>query len=451
MTPFRLYAGKEKAKVIRYYTQVLSKCKSEGCHVCKETLSPTRFYCRDCNGFLCKDCLQMDLLPFVPVVRCLDCRVAAASKGQWLKDPKLKKRLRKLAQAELRMENQSLRASSVLNVKRGCMDYIKFADLHRLPEIPESQEEVAMYVAYSLHDRVPATLDSSTLTSYVGNVNTFLNGLRVALGVKIFNPIRGLHVRRLMKVARDDYKKESKAKVPWTIKEFKRMLKHGFANTRTGRHQRMCLILHTLGVLRPKAGANMRIKFTRTGQHITYHKSSAFKVNNIDGIKHLDLIVRKDKNVKSYKIRESYIPSYIKEMGIYPVAEFETYLRESGIQSGNYFLAAPLGGERSRSFRTNPYTNHSKAFKKAYLRAHPNATKDDVEHMGGQSCRKSLAQWLWDDGWDKRVIADSGGWALQRDAVDVYFRTGRTKLLWAMRNIGRKHRKMRANLRDAQG
>ena len=68
-------------------------------------------------------------------------------KGQWLKDPKLKKRLRKLAQAELRMENQSLRASSVLNVKRGCMDYIKFADLHRLPEIPESQEEVAMYVA----------------------------------------------------------------------------------------------------------------------------------------------------------------------------------------------------------------------------------------------------------------------------------------------------------------
>ena len=36
-----------------------------------------------------------------------------------------------------------------------------------------------------------------------------------------------------MKVVRDDYKKESKAKVPWTIKEFNRMLKHGFANTRT--------------------------------------------------------------------------------------------------------------------------------------------------------------------------------------------------------------------------
>ena len=66
--------------------------------------------------------------------------------------------------------------------------------------------------------------------------------------------------------------------------------------------------------------------------------------------------------------------------------------------------------------------------------------------MGGQSCRKSLAQWLWDDGWDKRVIADSGGWKLQREAVDIYFKTGRTKLLWAMRHLGRKHRKMRAKL-----
>ena len=33
-------------------------------------------------------------------------------------------------------------------------------------------------------------------------------------------------------------------------------------------------------------------------------------------------------------------------MDIYPVDEFEKYVRESGIKSGNYFLAAPLGGER---------------------------------------------------------------------------------------------------------
>jgi len=50
----------------------------------------------------------------------------------------------------------------------------------------------------------------------------------------------------------------------------------------------------------------------------------------------------------------------------------------------------------------------------------------------------------------KRVIADSGGWALLRDAVDVYFKTGRTKLLWAMKHLGGKHCKTRANLRKAQ-
>jgi hypothetical protein len=69
---------------------------------------------------------------------------------------------------------------------------------------------------------------------------------------------------------------------------------------------------------------------------------------------------------------------------------------------------------------------------------------------GGQSCRKSMAQWLWDDDWDERVIADHGGWALQRDAVDIYFKTGKVKVLWAVTHLGHVQRKREKKLSAPQ-
>ena len=47
----------------------------------------------------------------------------------------------------------------------------------------------------------------------------------------------------------------------------------------------------------------------------------------------------------------------------------------------------------------------------------------------------------------KRVIADQGGWAVRTDAVDIYFKTGRTKLLYAVANAGTKHLKIKKKLR----
>jgi len=43
--------------------------------------------------------------------------------------------------------------------------------------------------------------------------------------------------------------------MPWTITEYsyKCMIDHAFPYTRTDTHQRMCLFMQTLGVLRPKA------------------------------------------------------------------------------------------------------------------------------------------------------------------------------------------------------
>ena len=80
--------------------------------------------------------------------------------------------------------------------------------------------------------------------------------------------------------------------------------------------------------------------------------------------------------------------------------------------------------------------------KRAYKRAclHGGLEFDDAIHdsLGTHSGRKSLAQWLWDDGHCRRIIADAGGWFLKRDAVDMYFKTARHHILLAVAGIGAK-------------
>ena len=86
-------------------------------------------------------------------------------------------------------------------------------------------------------------------------------------------------------------------------------------------------------------------------------------------------------------------------------------------------------------------TNASNDIKRAYKRACGQTgtifDKDLHDALGTHSGRKSLAQWLWDDGHCRRIIADAGGWFLKRDAVDMYFKTARHIILAAVKNVGR--------------
>ena len=92
-----------------------------------------------------------------------------------------------------------------------------------------------MSATNSLHQKIP-TLDLSTLTCYDAGNGTLIAALRSKLDVKLFNPVRGLRIKSLMKVARNDSKKASKAKLPWTIKEYNRMV-HSGMHMHTGARQ----------------------------------------------------------------------------------------------------------------------------------------------------------------------------------------------------------------------
>jgi hypothetical protein len=69
-----------------------------------------------------------------------------------------------------------------------------------------------------------------------------------------------------------------------------------------------------------------------------------------------------------------------------------------------------------------------------YQRAFPTAT--DKKLYGSHSGRKSLAQWLWDDGFPRRLIADVGGWFMKKDSMDLYFSTSRFVILRAITYMG---------------
>ena len=393
----------------------------------------------------------MDREPIVPVVECLRCRVDINAKEQWFRGKKAAKLMKRLMRTEVEMENQFLRGSTVTSIHRGRKDYMNFAEGHHLPPLAATDGQMTAYIAHSLHYRGDGLkiIDSSTLQNYVTAQGSYTKALRRALRApSLYNPAKSERVRMLMKVARDEYKKPSKAMRPWLITEVKRMLKKGFHNTRSGKHRRLCLWFHTLGVLRQTAGSILRVFFriNRKGK-IRWKSKSHISVRKADGVKYIEVMVDVDKNVKKWKLRRACIPHHVHNLGIYPVKELEAYIRESGVKSGDYLMAAPAPKGRGNRLRQNPYTNQVSAFRSAYRRAYPSATSDDAKKYGTTSCRKSLAQWLWDDGNAKRVIADQGGWAIRTDAVDIYFKTGRTKLLYAVANAGTKHLKIKKKLR----
>ena len=94
-------------------------------------------------------------------------------------------------------------------------------------------------------------------------------------------------------------------------------------------------------------------------------------------------------------------------------------------------MVAPRG---RAGFHRTPYRSHCRAFRAAYRRALPGGAVG-LSRVGWGTPRKSMAQWLWDAGHYKRVIADVGGCRTREDAVDGYFRTQGVAVLRILRAL----------------
>ena len=126
----------------------------------------------------------------------------------------------------------------------------------------------------------------------------------------------------------------------------------------------------------------------------------------------------------------SYLPMSIPGLGVNSGWAILRYLVDNRPPAGGFLLAAPLGPS---SWSTSPFSIMAGVFKGAYARAFPNRPVEDISSHSG---RKTLAQLLHDAGFADTVIADSGGWALKKAAVHMYFRTGRAMMLRAVSSLG---------------
>ena len=188
----------------------------------------------------------------------------------------------------------------------------------------EDAGQAARYIIWSIQLREPA-LDASTIKNYCQGISAAHEFLRAALKLpNLVNPMRTARVRRLLSVAMNEYKKPSKAKHYWTTEQFRRMLRRGFdTSTRAGRHQRLALWFHTLGVVRKSAGARLKVKYrirrdSRGQRTVVFSSDSPVQICRDDHISYIKVVVSKDKNVQAWKHRTSYIPAHVKALDVVP-------------------------------------------------------------------------------------------------------------------------------------
>ena len=231
------------------------------------------------------------------------------------------------------------------------------------------------------------------------------------------------------------------------------MLLHGWEiNHAHGRWGRLRWCFLNLGMLRV-GGVNRllivySIETTASGAlSVAFHSTSDVKLlfDETLGDSYIDVNVDCDKNVGSWNRRSAFIPATIPALEAQPAQWLTDYILHVRPPSGGPLFVKPT----KKGFQTKP-GNASADIKRAYKRAcaHAGMEFDTKLHdaLGTHSGRKSLAQWLWDDGHCRLIIADAGGWFLKRDAVDMYFKTARHNILRAVRDVGSRLRSLTGRL-----
>ena len=301
-----------------------------------------------------------------------------------------------------------------------------------------------MIMDWAIHDLTGRDLDSSTVKLRFGAAFDIYDYARTRLGFRhLANPLRDPEVLEFGKILGANYKKRSKARCSVPILVARAMLAHGWDTShRVGRWGRLRWTLLNLGMLRVGGLARVHVAYTlehsssgSTTVHFLPESDISILYDETLDMEYININVDIDKNVKSWNRRSACIPDTVPALGALPVAWLRDYLAAVQPPSGGPLLAKPT----KRGFALKA-VNASADIKRAYKRActHGGLPYDDAIHtaLGTHSGRKSLAQWLWDDGHCRRIIADAGGWFLKRDAVDMYFKTARHIIIKAVKNVG---------------
>lgn len=338
------------------------------------------------------------------------------------------------------------RASTRTSQRNGVMKFLEFGDAMQMDVLPCPTSRYLL-IAFAMYCFVWLNLDTSTITSYLVAVGEWHDYVRQVfqraypkLAVQFHNPIHNEEVQEMLTTLGENYKKKSRARVSLTIEQARAMFDRGFKNTPSGDHNKLAVSFALLGMLRQKAATHLivcyRVVTNASGAPcVEYLEGSDVAVvrDNVDLGVHIVINVDVDKNVNALKRRNAYIPDEVPALNLFPVQMLERYLMKYRPPSGGFLLSAPKSAKK-HTFNTNRFTGLSAVVKRAFAAVFPGDATVDL--VGSHSGRKSLAQWLWNAGHCRRIIADAGGWFMKRDAVDLYFKTAPKMILHAVRYVG---------------
>jgi hypothetical protein len=352
-------------------------------------------------------------------------------------------RLMGMLRGRMLLLSQRKRRTTQMSYASGWRALKIFAEAHGLTLLPLTP---GMVMDWAVHGLEGQELDSSTIKLRFGAAFDVYDYARTRLGPKLqalANPLRDPEVLAFGKVLGANYKKKSKARRAISVATMKLMLEFGW-NTKHayglwGRNRWTFL---NLGMLRVGGLNQLIISYTvavsaNGTTTIIYDDDSDVKVLLDETLKKLYIAINVDvdKNVNSSNRRQACIPDCVEALNSNPVADLEAYLALVQPPSGGPLFARPT--KKGFSKPGNASADIKRAYKQTCALSGLEFDKALFAALGTHSGRKSLAQWLWDDGHCRRIIADAGGWFLKRDAVDMYFKTARHIILNAVKNVGR--------------
>ena len=354
------------------------------------------------------------------------------------------------------------RESTNTKLRRNVAAYEAAGHVLETDNLPATPNDLMDFMAYGVSVQ---KWDSSTILNMMGSVKAW-HKHAIRMGYKINDPFEDQDVQTMQTILKKHYKKPSSAKLPFTVQQISRMFARGGTEEgyripaeglkgrkgleiRRNWHFRICFTLLLIGMLRQNAAAVLIMRYDVTeDRKINWHKDSDIQVRWDETLRkrYVWLNVDADKNVDSSNARESYMPDKCPGLGCYPVEWLEFYVL-SGMAppSGDFLCRAPIGHgkefyplSRAKKAKHNQilmgYQNWSAMIQRAYERAFPHS--QDKKKYGSHSGRKSLAQALWDLYRDSRLIADIGGWAVDKRAIDLYFKTSRHVILKTIAELG---------------
>ena len=110
----------------------------------------------------------------------------------------------------------------------------------------------------------------------------------------------------MLKHLGNHYKKPSKAKLPWSIAQMRRMYHRGYPDTRSGRHRCLTLMFSNVGMLRKNASRRLTCTYELLPRTVVYAPDSRVKVVRERGQRPLiHAAVAADKNATSFKWEDS--------------------------------------------------------------------------------------------------------------------------------------------------